>query len=657
MTGFDSELDALFKSSAGTSLPPKPVLQSTAIPTPTVPANLQASTSASTKRKNEKKHGPAKQSGAKRRKPNLSERGVGGNKPKQEADSSSEDDPAVEDAYHQRKSKATPTNTKISTSTSLNLKTKAPVEKPDAESHSESDSDTDLDAPPPLHESLTQKPESERHRKKKYIPEGETPEQKDARTIFIGNLPSSVAKSSARKSLQKHVLNCLVASYPNLPRPKIESSRFRSVAFNTPTSKLPSDALSSKPKREIPLSEHNRTRAAEWRVAQDPEGVTHKTFQTPAQKKKTAYITGALHDSAKSSASAYVVFAYPDPVEGSEPAWDPVEVAARAVLACNGSTFMDRVVRVDRVGKREEDKPDPRTMIFVGNLDFEVDENAVRELFEKLVEKERGKSDAQVDGSDSESGDGGGDGEDAAESDDGSEEEIEDGGEDGSKEEANESGEGESEAKVTKEPIPAPPNPVTTNSWVKNVRIIKDKDTQLGKGFGYVQFIDRASADEILAMEPGTIKLAKRKLRVQRCKTVPGVSLQKSKALHADKTQSSKNLSESGPSPKPDRQKPRGIKSAPVIPRADPGLGERIRSLSKEERKSVKTSDADRVARRLAKKKAKVVSERGSRKEASRSKTSILGGRPGVKSNKPKPGKTGKRERSEKALLKKNVKK
>ncbi|CAE6532725.1 unnamed protein product [Rhizoctonia solani] len=641
MTGFDSELDALFKSSAGTSLPPKPILQSTAIPIPTVPANLQASTSASTKRKNEKKSGATEQSGAKRRR-------VGGKKPRQEADSSEEEDPAVEDAYHQRKSKPTPTKTKISTLTSPKLKAKVPVEKPDTESHSESDSDVNLGAPPPLHESLTQKPESERPRKKKYIPEGETPEKKDARTIFIGNLPSSVAKSSARKSLQKHVLNCLVASYPNLPRPKIESSRFRSVAFKTPTTKLPSDALSSKPKREIPLSEHNRTRTAEWRAAQDPEGVTHKTFQTPAQKKKTAYITGALHDSAKSSASAYVVFAYPDPVEGSEPAWDPVEVATRAVLACNGSTFMDRVVRVDRVGKREEDKPDPRTMVFVGNLDFEVDENAVRELFEKLVEKERGKSDAQVDDSGSESGDGGGG--DAAEIDDGNEEEIKSG-EEGSDE-------GESETELTKEPIPAPPNPVTTNSWVKSVRIIKDKDTQLGKGFGYVQFVDRASADEILAMEPGTIKLAKRKLRIQRCKTVPGVSLQTSKSTHADKGPNSKKLSESDPSPRPDRQKPRGIKSTLVIPRADPGLGERIRSLSKEERKSAKSSNTDRIARRLAKKKAKVVSERGTRKEASRSKTSILGGRPGgAKSNKPKPGKSGKRERSEKALLKKNVKK
>ncbi|KAG8727943.1 hypothetical protein FRC11_012153 [Ceratobasidium sp. 423] len=651
MTGFDTELDALFKSSAGASLPPKPIPQPTVIPIPTVP--IKASTNAPTKRKHEKKVGFTDQSGAKRRKPNVSEQNVKAKKSKQDADSSAEDDPAVEDAYHQRKTKTSrPTKPKASTS-SPKSKVKAPVEKSDSESQFESESDSDADAPPPPHESLTQKPEDERPRKKKYIPEGETAGQKDARTIFIGNLPASVAKSSARKSLQKHVLKCLAEYYPDLPRPKIESSRFRSVAFKTPTSKLPSDALSSKPKPETSSSEHNKTRAAEWRAAQDPDGTTYKTFQTPAQKKKTAYITGALHESAKSSASAYVVFAYPAPVGGTEPAWNPVEVAARAVLACNGSTFMDRVLRVDRVGKREEDKLDPRTMIFVGNLDFEVDEDAVRKLFNELVEKERGKLDAQGDSEeDSESGE------------DESEGENEGSGEESGSESGEESeGEEESEAEENKEPkpakaTPAPLNPDAVKGWVKSVRIIRDKDTLLGKGFGYVQFIDRASVDEILAMEPGTIKLAKRKLRVQRCKTVPGVSLQKSKASRGDKGKDSKKGPEGDSSQKSDRQKARAPKSTPVIPRADPALGERIRSLSKEERKSVKSSDADRVARRLAKKKAKIVSERGTRKEASKSKASILGGRLGApKSNKSKPGKSGKRERSDKALLKKNVKK
>ncbi|KAF8755316.1 RNA recognition motif [Rhizoctonia solani] len=541
MAGFDSELDALFKSSVNSR-----ILNPDHCHTgPNSSPSLRASTSTPTKRKHEKKVGFTDQSGAKRRKPNRPERQAEKKKSKDKDDSAEEDDAVVEDAYHQGKA-TVPNPTKPKTS-----KLTSPKAKPNP------------DAPPPLHESLTQKPEAERPRKKKYVPEGETPDQRDARTIFIGNLPASVAKSSAKKSLHKHILNCLTTSYPDLARPAIESSRFRSVAFKTPTAKLPSDTLSSnsKSKPNTSSSEHNRNRAAEWRATQDPEDATHKIFQTPAQKKKTAYITGALHDSAKSSSSAYVVFAHPNPVEGSEPAWDPTEVAARAVIACNGSKFMERVLRVDRVGKREEDKQDPRTMIFVGNLDFETDEDALREMFENLVEKERGKSDAQGDDSDSESHGGQDDRS-------GDESEEESGGEESGREESG--AEGEADEKDGDQgifkPTPATDLPVASKRWVKSVRIIRDKDTQLGKGFGYVQFIDRASVDEILALEPGTIKLAKRKLRVQRCKTIPGVSLPKTKPSSAsDKPKEPKIASKGESNQKSDRQKARPTPSKPIL--------------------------------------------------------------------------------------------
>jgi nucleolar protein 12 len=163
------------------------------IPTPTIPTNLQASTSAPTKRKHEKKVVFTDQSGAKRRKPNASERQIKGGKPKQDDNLSEDDDPAVEDAYHQRQKDTA--KSKTSKSTPPKAKAKVPLEQRDSEPRSESDSDSDPDAPPPVHESLTQKPEGERPRKKKYVPEGETSEQRDARTIFIGNLPASVAKS------------------------------------------------------------------------------------------------------------------------------------------------------------------------------------------------------------------------------------------------------------------------------------------------------------------------------------------------------------------------------------------------------------------------------------------------------------------------------
>jgi nucleolar protein 12 len=106
------------------------------------------------------------------------------------------------------------------------------------------------------------------------------------------------------------------------------------------------------------------------------------------------------------------------------------------VLAANGSSFMDRLIRVDSVrlpssialqgattalGKRDAWLPggtDPKSSLFVGGLDYAAKEEDVRVLFEELVKSERGQK---------------------------------------------------SEGK-----------------WVIGVRIVRDKETQLGKGFGYV---------------------------------------------------------------------------------------------------------------------------------------------------------------------------
>ncbi|KAF9417358.1 Nucleolar protein 12 [Podila epigama] len=51
---------------------------------------------------------------------------------------------------------------------------------------------------------------------------------------------------------------------------------------------------------------------------------------------------------------------------------------------------------------------------------------------------------------------------------------------------------------------------------IENVRIIRDKKTNLGKGFAYVQFQDRASVDVALRLHD--TKMDTRKLRVVRCK-------------------------------------------------------------------------------------------------------------------------------------------
>lgn len=51
---------------------------------------------------------------------------------------------------------------------------------------------------------------------------------------------------------------------------------------------------------------------------------------------------------------------------------------------------------------------------------------------------------------------------------------------------------------------------------IENVRIIRDRKTNLGKGFAYVTFQDRASVDVALRLHD--TKMGTRKMRVVRCK-------------------------------------------------------------------------------------------------------------------------------------------
>jgi nucleolar protein 12 len=145
--------------------------------------------------------------------------------------------------------------------------------------------------------------------------------------------------------------------------------------------------------------------------------------------------------------------------------------------------------------------------------------------------------------------------------------------------------------------------------------------------------------DEILALEPGKIKFAKRKLRVQRCKTTSSAS-------------AVKDASSSKPARTPDRA------PVPVVPKGDPSLGEKLANLSKEQRKEAKAANADRVARRMAKKTARMalakqgVPMQGKQRERVRKTAGAkkIGGAP------PKKGTKG-RVRSEKSVAKRNVKK
>lgn len=118
-------------------------------------------------------------------------------------------------------------------------------------------------------------------------------------------------------------------------------------------------------------------------------------------------------------------------------------------------------------------------------------------------------------------------------------------------------------------------------------------------------------------MEAGKLKFAKRKLRVQRCKGSSGPSLPD----RVTKGSKKRELNQKGPAPKPGE---RNSASDPVRKhvKGDPKLGERLKGLSKEERKEAKKSDAIRQARRLEKKKAKVTLEKAmSGKEKERVRT------------------------------------
>lgn len=262
------------------------------------------------------------------------------------------------------------------------------------------------------------------------------------------------------KQLHRHIL-------AQVPSAKIESTRFRSVPFQIPTSKLEddtSDPLKSKPAKPqapptpAPVSNkarpHDIDRTSTWRERQDEEAAEktdEKKYLTSSQKKKIAFINHEFHSTAD-TVNAYVVFAHPTPVVDRPdnlpplpPVMDPYEAACVATAKCDGSVFMDRVVRVDLVGKKDRSgkdgelggvETDPKLSVFVGNLDFASKEEDLRVFFDGVISAERGPPESN----------------------------------DGDDDEENE---------TVRKP----------KTWVARVRVVRDKETQLGKGFAYVQFV------------------------------------------------------------------------------------------------------------------------------------------------------------------------
>lgn len=248
------------------------------------------------------------------------------------------------------------------------------------------------------------------------------------------------------------------------------------MAFSNPTTKLEEERDETPAKKQ----KRQQKRAADWREQNqaadsmskrekdeaDEDKKGEKTYMTPAEKRRLAAIQGEVHGHSAAATNAYVVFAYPVPFPPDtstshvhrKEVMDPFEATREAVSKVDGTIFADHMLRVDLVGKKMRhgqdsnrivgSMTDPKHSIFVGNLDFASSEDDVRAFFEKLMCEERGQPAAEAKAVGSSTGD--------LEEEDSKNEVVTDG--------------------------------LRKAKWVTRVRIVRDRETQLGKGFAYVQF-------------------------------------------------------------------------------------------------------------------------------------------------------------------------
>lgn len=150
--------------------------------------------------------------------------------------------------------------------------------------------------------------------------------EKASRTVFLANVSTeAISSKAAKKTLMNHLSSALDSE--DYPIQKIESIRFRSVAFST-----------------------------------------------AAMPKRAAYITKNLMDETTKSTNAYVVFS--------------TDAAARRVAKqLNGSEILGRHIRVDNVA--HPSPTDHRRCVFVGNLGFVDDESVVSTNSEGETERKK----------------------------------------------------------------------------------------------------------------------------------------------------------------------------------------------------------------------------------------------------------------------------
>lgn len=412
----------------------------------------------------------------------------------------------------------------------------------------------------PTHEALAGEARAARVRRKVAERDDEPKEVRDKRSIFIGNLSIECVQSKTlTKALRKHVISH--SPYPSVTR--IEALRYRSVAFSTPTADYAAQSGA-----EAAANEKRRARARSFKdavaAAEAADGKGPATVYLNAnQKRKVAYINHEINTKAK-SVNAYLTFekltaadsaklqelseatstsATTSSKDNADKVTTPI-LAALTAAQVDETLFEGRHLRadlaapldlndlvtsgLDRLIANSDESAGTETLarilsaggsggsarredqsktLFVGNLSFEADEEDLRAMLEATLCEERGKPPVL-------------------------------------------------ETTIS-ETLPSLPrfekreegslDAFRQRSWVQSVRIIRDAATQMGKGFGYVRFLDEICVDELMAIwesdeafleaakvghsgadgkrEDGSrkdfkrrLKLNKRPLRLARCK-------------------------------------------------------------------------------------------------------------------------------------------
>lgn len=451
----------------------------------------------------------------------------------------------------------------------------------DGNNHSQ-DSDTFSDGnesdTPLIHETLLQKSEGDIQSKPKAkkhdkIKTNESLEEKNCRTVFIGNVPiDCVIKKSTRQSLLDHILNPSKEKKQISDKTRIESVRFRGIPLAAPVAedqRVNEKAVKrSKAWQESQAQLHmgfdNETggragrRGAKSLQSSESTAAPPTQFLTSGQKRKIGFVTGNFHPEAK-SCLAYVVIAHVP--EGSQEGTNNVsarDLAKMIALKADGTTFLDHILRCDVAwcaSSKANTKlsssislDEQRRTLYIGGLDFLEEEDSIRRAIEsKLLEEKEGLPDG------------------------------------------------------------AP-------SWVERVRVIRDKATSLNKGFAYVLLRTQDAVEEMLALPKESFKIGKRKVRLQKYLSTGQASALKK--IKDPKSEKNKKLDQNK-NTKGNRQKTKQNETPRKRVRLDltkeietnykgPDQSKELANLSKAERKTIKSNNQLRVERRMLKKQNKL---------------------------------------------------